>query len=1112
VQENILIKVGADISNFASNMSKVSRGLSGIGNGYDTASKKQGSFIRGMSQIASGIGVYAAVSKGIGMISSSLDGAISRYDTLNNFPRVLQQIGFSADDSEKAISKLSDGIQGLPTTLDDVASTAQRIAVMTGDLDGAVDTTLALNNAFISSGSNAVDASRGLEQYVQMLSRGEVGLEEWRTLQETMGVALNDVAKAFGFAGKSAQNDLYDALKYGEITMEEFNAKLIELNDGTNGFAERAKTASGGIRTAWTNMQTAVVRGTTNIIDAIDEALSETRFKSIENIITNMGNTFFKVLDGIARAIPKVAKGIRDFREALEPWIPIINTITGLLIGLGVGLAVFKTSTYLMGVLSLTRALSALKSAIESVAIASMLLWDTLKANPVIAIISILAGLAAMFAYLWKTNEGFRNTVLATWERIQGIFDRVKQVTTGLVENFTAISKTMATMAANNVKAFADKTAEKFSNTIARLGQAANTAKEFLKNLWASIDVKELLMSLINPLITISTLFLGLASPIGWLLKSVVALTTQTSLFSDVMSMLRGEMSFGEVVNNLAGDISNLITKMAETTATMITKGAEMITAFLQGLSAKLPEIIESGVTIVTSLIEGMTQNLTTMITFGVELITKIIEAIVGALPRLTEAGVEILTQMIDAIVVALPQIMQVGAQIITALVEAITMAIPALILVAGQIIQTLVTTTITMLPLIIQTFITLAQTIISTVVSMLPLIIETFVTLVQTIVDTMISMLPMIIDTSITLLTTIIETIAANLALIIDAGIQILTALIEGLLTVLPALLDAALTILQALVQIVIDNLPLIITAGIKILMALIDGIMTILPSLIGAAVVLIYTLADTLIKNLPKIIDAGLKILLAVIEGILDMLPELVTTGVNLIVKLAQTLIENLPKIIEAGIKVITSIIKGIGEALPDLLKAGVGVIKDLASELLAKAPGMLKDVGSAVVDGIWSGIKGAGDWLKDKVSGFFGGIVDWGKKALGINSPSRVIRDQVGRWIPAGLVDGINSEKNDVIKAAEQMAQWATPDVPDVAIAYSTPSGLRSSLSSAVSGTVDVNTRDDMLAAAINRLEQSLDGMTIVMDGERVGQLVRPRVNEGNAVDALVRRYFD
>lgn len=165
-----------------------------------------------------------------------------------------------------------------------------------------------------------------------------------------------------------------------------------------------------------------------------------------------------------------------------------------------------------------------------------------------------------------------------------------------------------------------------------------------------------------------------------------------------------------------------------------------------------------------------------------------------------------------------------------------------------------------------------------------------------------------------------------------------------------------------------------------------------------------------------------------------------------------------------------------------------------------------------GADLIKGLWNGINSVKDWILGKISGFVDGIVGGIKKFFGIASPSKVLRDEVGRWIPAGLVDGINGEKNAVIKAAEQMAQWATPDVPDVAIAYSTPSGLRSSLSSAVSGTVDVNTRDDMLVAAINRLEQSLDGMTIVMDGERVGQLVRPHVNEGNAVDALVRRYFD
>ncbi|MBM4762703.1 tape measure protein [Bacillus sp. B15-48] len=261
----------------------------------------------GIKEIVTSLGLVALASKAIDMVKRSLDGAISRYDTLNNFPRVLEQMGFDAETSQKAIQKLSDGIQGLPTTLDDVASTAQRIAILTGDLDGAVDTTLALNNAFISSGSDANNASRGLEQYVQMLSKGEVDLQSWRTLQETMGVALNDTAKAFGFTGASAQNDLYDALKNGNITFDQFNGKLIELSNGTNGFAERALTASGGIRTAWANMGTAVVRGVTDIISAIDSVLADTPLKSIENVISSIGKAFFSVLNGIAQVIPFVA-------------------------------------------------------------------------------------------------------------------------------------------------------------------------------------------------------------------------------------------------------------------------------------------------------------------------------------------------------------------------------------------------------------------------------------------------------------------------------------------------------------------------------------------------------------------------------------------------------------------------------------------------------------------------------------------------------------------------------------------------------------------------------------------------------------------------------------
>src|SRR5690606_11091950 len=174
------------------------------------------------------------------------------------------------------------------------------------------------NNAFLASGASSADAARGLEQYVQMLSTGAVDLQSWRTLQETMGVALNDVAKAFGFAGTSAQMDLYEALKEGHITFDEFNDKLIELSNATGGFAERARTATGGIKTAWTNMRTAVVRGVTNIIESIDSVLEKTPLKSIENIISNIGNAFFNTLNGIAQAIPKVVGLLQPLIKAIS--------------------------------------------------------------------------------------------------------------------------------------------------------------------------------------------------------------------------------------------------------------------------------------------------------------------------------------------------------------------------------------------------------------------------------------------------------------------------------------------------------------------------------------------------------------------------------------------------------------------------------------------------------------------------------------------------------------------------------------------------------------------------------------------------------------------------
>ena len=314
---SIIFDTHIDTSGFSSGTKDVNRGLSSIGKGADDAARGLGQLpdefdraadsVGRLEDIVKGGAVFKVIEKGISAVVSSLDAAIDRVDTMNRFPMMMEQMGYSAEAAQSAVDKLSKGVQGLPTTLDSVVSTAQRLTILTDNLEQSVDTTIALNNAFLASGSGAEGAARGLEQYVQMLSRGEVDLEGWRTLQETMGIGLTRVAESFGYAGQSAQTELYDALKNGEITIQQFNARLVELNDGVGGFADLAKTSSVGIRTAWTNMSTAIVRGTASIVTSIDSGLSKTKFKSIQNSIETMGKGAEATLKALAPAFELVA-------------------------------------------------------------------------------------------------------------------------------------------------------------------------------------------------------------------------------------------------------------------------------------------------------------------------------------------------------------------------------------------------------------------------------------------------------------------------------------------------------------------------------------------------------------------------------------------------------------------------------------------------------------------------------------------------------------------------------------------------------------------------------------------------------------------------------------
>ena len=299
----------------------------------------------GIKELVVSMGLVALASSAFNAMKSALDGAISRFDTLAGFPVVMERMGFSGEQAQKSIAKLSEGIQGLPTTLNGIVASAQNIAILTGDLDNATDTALALNNAFLASGSSAADAERGLVQYVQMLSKGSVDMQSWRTLQETMGYALNKTAKEFGFAGKAAQNDFYEALKFGAVSFEEFNDKLIELNNGVGGFAEMASTGSEGIATSFGNLKNAVTVGVANIITSFDNLSQATTGKSIYKNIDGLKVIVSSSFKAIGTVIEGTAPAVIAFASAVKTTTPVVKALSPAIIGLTAAYAAYMVIT-----------------------------------------------------------------------------------------------------------------------------------------------------------------------------------------------------------------------------------------------------------------------------------------------------------------------------------------------------------------------------------------------------------------------------------------------------------------------------------------------------------------------------------------------------------------------------------------------------------------------------------------------------------------------------------------------------------------------------------------------------------------------------------------------
>lgn len=252
------------------------------------------------------------LSKTFQVLTANIGDAVTRLDTLNNFPRVMSNLGVSNEDAQASMQRLSDALTGLPTTLDDATMSVQRFTSANGNVKASTEMFIALNNAILSGGADMQVQKTALEQLSQAYAKGKPDMMEWRSAMTAMPAQLKQVSIAMGYA---SADQLGEALRSGTVSMNEFMSKLIELNKyGANGFAsfeDQAKNSTGGVTTSMANVKIAITRGLAEIMNAIGQS--------------NIAGFF----QGIARAINSVIPYITGFVKACVWAVSMVSSLFG---------------------------------------------------------------------------------------------------------------------------------------------------------------------------------------------------------------------------------------------------------------------------------------------------------------------------------------------------------------------------------------------------------------------------------------------------------------------------------------------------------------------------------------------------------------------------------------------------------------------------------------------------------------------------------------------------------------------------------------------------------------------------------------------------------------
>ena len=399
----------------------------------DKTSKLTNSFGSLTGAITLGNVAAKVISKTFSELASNMDGAIKRFDTLQNFPKVMKNFGVSSEEASESVNRISDSIQGLPTSLDQAVGGVQNLFMVTKDLKEAENLFTSINDSamvFANGSSEAVD--RFIYAFKQAMSAGKVSAQDFNQMNEAIPGLMDKVAEKMGMTYIQLKTGLSD----GSISIEDFNNALKLLDSEGVGSMKAMRDASfdatGGIGTALQNLKNRIARGLTEVIGALDEALAD--YGGIAGVINKLSKKIADTLTSIGKALKTI-----DFQKVLsiiKVIAPIILTLAGYFLTLNSAIKGFSMVTQgvsaVMGLLSSSFALPI--AIIVGVIAAIVLLYNKCEWFRDL-VNSVIENLKPLFQSLWDLLKPMFDSLIAAIQQIWVVLEPILKVVLTSVVN-----------------------------------------------------------------------------------------------------------------------------------------------------------------------------------------------------------------------------------------------------------------------------------------------------------------------------------------------------------------------------------------------------------------------------------------------------------------------------------------------------------------------------------------------------------------------------------------------------------------------------------------------------------------------------------------------------